>query len=347
MRAPATGRPFRFFGLAMIAWIAIRFGGIDAPILVHGTMPRPDRIPIPTVAPMPFAAAAMLTPMRRQRSIAPFHRSSSGYPSHAPRRTSMPPLAAINLRDFMSEVTDFAGDHISSTPAWSHSAFPAATPPPSLPRQPPDRWRVGAWLLWRAGSGAPAGSIAASRLGGSQAGLRVDYELTPDKNSRVTAYARVSRALDHPSAPEAATGLAVQPVHQIPVSLAMERRIALGAGGRNANSLMAFGGFNTTRIARGVEAEGYAQAGIVGFRNRDAFVDGKLSVLTPLPGLPIRAGASVSGGAQPAAGRLDIGSELQMRLPRIPARLSIEWRHRIAGHARPGSGLAITLAADF
>jgi hypothetical protein len=60
-------------------------------------------------------------------------------------------------------------------------------------------------------------------------------------------------------------------------------------------------------------------------------------------------GVALSGGAQPGVSRLDIGPQLQIRLP-LPqggARLSVEWRERIAGDAKPGSGLAITLAADF
>jgi hypothetical protein len=60
-------------------------------------------------------------------------------------------------------------------------------------------------------------------------------------------------------------------------------------------------------------------------------------------------GAALSGGAQPGISRLDIGPEIQVRLP-LPqggARLSVEWRERVAGDALPGSGLAITLGADF
>jgi hypothetical protein len=96
-------------------------------------------------------------------------------------------------------------------------------------------------------------------------------------------------------------------------------------------------------------AEGYGQAGIVGFRRGDAFIDGKFSLSTPVAQSPFRVGAALSGGAQPGVSRLDIGPELQFRLPlpNVGARIAIEWRERIAGGARPGSGLAITLAADF
>lgn len=114
-------------------------------------------------------------------------------------------------------------------------------------------------------------------------------------------------------------------------------------------AVMAVGGFGPTPIALGMEAQAYAQAGIVGFRQRDAFIDGKLSLLAPVQNTALRVGAAISGGAQPGVERLDIGPEIQVRLPLHPiaARLSIEWRERVGGRAAPASGLALTLGADF
>lgn len=226
---------------------------------------------------------------------------------------------------------------------------PVAVPlaPPTQPRS--DRWRGSAWLLWREGSATPANAVTAGRLGGSQAGLRLDYDLTPGAPGRTAAYGRVSTALNRPASPEGAVGLAWQPVRSVPISLAAERRIALGKGARNANAVLAVGGFGPTPVAPGVEAEAYAQAGMVGFRSRDLFVDGKVSLLSPIARSPLRLGASLSGGAQPGVERLDIGPEVQVRLPlpRLSTRLSVEWRERIAGQAAPSSGLAVTLGADF
>jgi len=99
----------------------------------------------------------------------------------------------------------------------------------------------------------------------------------------------------------------------------------------------------------GLEAEAYAQAGVVGFHRGDLFADGKFSLFSPIGRSPLRLGASVSGGAQPGVERLDVGPEVQVRLPlpRLATRLSVEWRERIAGQALPSSGLAVTLGADF
>ena len=112
---------------------------------------------------------------------------------------------------------------------------------------------------------------------------------------------------------------------------------------------VAAGGFGPVDIAPGLQAEAYAQAGIVGFNRRDALVDGRFALFKPIKGTPVKLGAAISGGAQPGVSRLDIGPEIQVRvpLPRTAARLSIEWRERIAGDAAPSSGIAITLAADF
>lgn len=257
----------------------------------------------------------------------------------------------VDMMNFINVSIGFANRHYASDPDY-RDGFPAtATPTPFTAARPPnDRWHGSGWLLWRDGGASPGEAIPVSRLGGSQAGLRIDYDLMSQTSSvQASAYGRVTSALASPAAPEAAIGLSIQPVRSIPVRIAAERRIALGKGGRNANSVMAVGGFGPAPIGPALMAEGYAQTGLVGFRRQDAFVDGKLSLLAPLSQSPIRIGAALSGGAQPGASRLDIGPELQVRLPlpQLSARIAVEWRERVAGDARPGSGLAMTLAADF
>lgn len=177
----------------------------------------------------------------------------------------------------------------------------------------------------------------------------MDYDLNPGAPGRAAFYGRFSAALDNPASPEAALGVSWQPVRTIMITFAAERRIAVGNGARNANALLAVGGFGPTQLLPGLEGEAYAQGGVVGFRARDLFADGKLSLLTPIAKSSLKLGASVSGGAQPTVERLDIGPELQMRLPlpRMAARMSVEWRARVAGRAAPPSGLAVTLGADF
>ena len=54
------------------------------------------------------------------------------------------------------------------------------------------------------------------------------------------------------------------------------------------------------------------------------------------------AGFGVWGGAQPGLYRVDAGPRVTMRV-RDNVRVHLDWRQRLAGNARPGSGPALTL----
>lgn len=97
-------------------------------------------------------------------------------------------------------------------------------------------------------------------------------------------------------------------------------------------------------------ADGYVQAGVVGIRARDPFVDGALRLAYPVGKLGgARIGAGIWGAAQPGLERVDLGPQLvfplRVRRSRIVA--AIEGRVRVAGKAAPGSGIALTLGTDF
>lgn len=352
------GRPLRCFGLLLLGWVGVRVA------LQPGEPLLPLKaIAIATAKPggaliVPIAIAAPFRPdadqlhrarLASQGSSARFailHTAIRDAPEPTPRQDR-----TIDFLHFIDTALAFANRHHATErgePGANPAPIPLPTaPPPATPR--PDRLRGSGWLLWRPGGMQQSALSSVGRLGGSQAGLRLDYELTPGARHRVAAYARATSALERPAAPEAALGIAVQPLRTVPVTLALERRIALGKGARNAMAVMAVGGFGPTPVVKGVEAEAYAQAGMVGFRRRDGFVDGKLSLLSPIANSPLRIGGAVSGGAQPGVSRLDIGPEVQLRLPlpKAAARLSVEWRERIAGRAAPASGVAVTLATDF
>lgn len=353
--AKASGRPIRFFGVLMAGWVAARLFSQPAPPLPIA----PSHIVaaatrLPEASPNTLSAAPAKTIyLPRARSTAPILLSGFFTPvrptSATPRLRQAADAMPVDLLDFIAFSMAFANRHYASDPNYNR-APPSASPAPLLLAAPtrPDRWQGSAWMLWRE-NGMSLADPTIGRLGASQAGLRIDYDLTPAAQSRAVAYARATSALQRPAAPEAAIGVAIQPVRTIPVSLAVERRIALGRGARNANAVMAVGGFGPTPVGHGLEAEAYAQAGMVGFNRRDAFIDGKFSLLSPVSTGKLRVGAALSGGAQPGVERLDIGPELQVRLPlpSVAARIAVEWRERIVGRAAPASGLAITLAADF
>lgn len=212
-------------------------------------------------------------------------------------------------------------------------------------------WSLGGWLYLRDGAlRAPDGIAAASQLGGSQAGLRVAYGF--GETGRVRAYGRATLAARRVAQRELAFGLAFAPVGHWPVDVAIEQRVAAGSEGRTALAAMVSGGVSDVALPQGFRLEAYSQAGVVGARQRDGFADGAIVIdrrLGPDEDAPLRLGALAAGAVQPGAARVDVGPRLTLRLPHVGegSRIALDWRQRVAGNARPESGLALTLASDF
>lgn len=237
-------------------------------------------------------------------------------------------------------------------PGAGFTASERGVPDPAARIGGGNRWSGAAWVLWRGESDGAMPSAAI--LGGSQAGARVDYALLPGAALRPVAYGRVSAALRQPIGAEGAAGLAIHPPASLPLTLAVERRQALSTDGRNDFAIVAAGGIDRRAIGQGLRLDGYAQTGMVGLAARDGFVDGRLVLdraVTPSGASDheLAIGGGLWGGAQPGATRLDIGPSATLRLRPGSAglRLSAEWRARVAGDARPSSGLAFTIGADF
>ncbi|HEV7341046.1 MAG TPA: hypothetical protein VGN68_05375 [Sphingopyxis sp.] len=212
-------------------------------------------------------------------------------------------------------------------------------------------WSLGGWLYLRGGAlRAPDGIAAASQLGGSQAGLRLAYGF--GDTGRVRAYARATIAVRRAAQRELAFGLAFAPLAHWPVDAAIEQRVAVGREGRTALAAMVSGGVGDVALPHGFRLEAYGQAGVVGARRRDGFADGAVVIdhgIGPDETSPLRLGALAAGAVQPDAARVDVGPRLTLRLPQVGegGRIALDWRQRIAGDARPASGLALTLASDF
>lgn len=292
-----------------------------------------------------WAARIDRAPVSRQRSV-------------WATRINHAPLIRIAYKDapneeLMPQHVD-AATSVSPRVAASHPAPRPSPLPLPAPAKGGRRWSASAWLFWREkGSGGTLNS--SGQFGASQAGARVDRAIGSLKLGTralpVLGYGRISAALDTPHQSEAAVGVAVRAISgQAPLSIGVERRIALEHSARNAFALVVAGGLNPTQVVGTMMAEGYAQAGVVGLSRRDRFADGRIALTAPLDrSHRVRAGLSVSGGAQPDVARLDIGPVVEARLPLggIDPRLVVEWRQRVAGDARPGSGLSITVASDF
>lgn len=240
---------------------------------------------------------------------------------------------------------------------WALSRFATnALPPPAenLPVPPvsptftqrrPDRFQLATWALIRGRQGvtvAPGSLAPGGTLGGSQAGARLIYVVTP----QVAASLRATSPVGGGSGGEVAAGIRYTPFRSIPIAITAERRKAIGeyGGGRDAFAMFVEGGVYQQPMW-GMELDGYGQAGIVGARERDWFADGGFTLTRPLF-REFSGGLGVWGGFQPGLHRVDAGPRVSMRL-RNNMRVHLDWRQRVSGNALPRSGPAITLAGDF
>lgn len=141
-----------------------------------------------------------------------------------------------------------------------------------------------------------------------------------------------------------------QPGH-LPVRLIIDRRFALD-GGRGGPEIGVIAGVGPRRIAPGIELAAYGQAGVIERKAAEGYADGAARLTHDIarPGrVRVELGAGAWGGIQPGTRRIDLGptAALAFAVAGHGARLSLDWRERVAGNARPGSGPALTLGADF
>lgn len=350
--------PLRFLGLVLGGWIGLR-----AAMLVPDW--AGDAVSVDTLPPMAAAspqsganashrfAALVISPDAEQQPARHFsmgmaparggpipRRTATAVPHWKSGRTVQPELAAppapiVAAPFFASPITLPMREE--RAPEFAH-----LMPAPLSPTAPGlGHWSLSAWTFVRRGSEAQL--AAGGQLGGSQAGARVLFRLT----EQVALSGRVSTPLRRARGTEAALGIEVQPVRSLPVRILVERRQAIGEDGRSAFALLAYGGVSDRPVFGPLLLDAYAQAGMVGVESRAAFADGAVRLSLPVTER-LSVGAGAWGAAQPGVARLDVGPQSSYRLPiGRGARISAEWRVRVSGDARPGSGPALTLATDF
>ncbi len=330
------GRPLRFVALVAAGWAGARVAilwpdGATLPEAIQHAFPIQDAV----AATAPGAPPAAL-------------------PVHGPRLAvpAMPPPAAVTaitphpeparVQLAMLGMISFGAEQPLGAPS---GAIPSLAPPPvTLPQaaQPPSRWSASGWFVTRRGT--PAG---AAMLGGDQAGLRVAYAL--GRQRRMRLYLRATAPLAMPGR-ELALGVEWQP-GKLPLRVAAEQRIGLD-GNRGGPAVAVAGGIDAVELPFEFELAAYGQAGAVWRGRIEPFADGALRVTREAArggGARLEIGAGMWGAAQREAVRLDIGPSAVATVPlgNQPVRVAIDWRERVAGDARPGSGPALTLGADF
>ncbi len=203
---------------------------------------------------------------------------------------------------------------------------------------------VSSWLLARGGA---SGTVSGGQLGASQAGVRAVYGIDPSRRLGLTA--RLAAPLEGRGR-EAALGIEWRPTRW-PVRLIAEQRFVLD-GGRGGPTVGVIAGYGPAEIAPGARIETYGQAGAIMRDGVEGFVDAAARVthgVAERGGLRLDAGVGAWVSAQRGATRGDLGPSLGLALPlgRRSVRLALDWRQRIAGTARPGSGPALSVGSDF
>lgn len=306
---------------------------------------RPTSPPVQPVDALPRAPFHARAPLPPSAPPPPAWQARDPYVTGGQQLLWLAGLSQLPVPETVATLFERRAD---STPDQAGGAAPASS------QQPVRRWSVDGWLFLRQGGGqlASAGPFGGT-YGASQAGVVARYRLFPSDGHRLSAYMRGYKALGSGGEAELAAGFAARPLPSLPLAANVEMR-ATQAGG---NTRLRPAAFATTELPPvtlplDMRAELYGQAGYVGGEQPTAFADGQLRVDRELAQFDlgdVRAGAGAWGGAQKGAARLDIGpaANVGLKIGGAPARLSVDYRVRVAGDAQPGSGLAVTLSAGF
>jgi hypothetical protein len=152
----------------------------------------------------------------------------------------------------------------------------------------------------------------------------------------------------------AALGLSARPLPRVPVVAAIEARLTDQDGKRRYQPVaMAVTELPPFPLPLGLRGEAYAQAGYVAGHFATPFADGQFRAdraLFRLGSAQARLGGGLWAGGQKGASRFDAGPSATVSMPLgrgLYGRAAVDWRFRVAGNARPGSGPAVTLSAGF
>jgi hypothetical protein len=259
-------------------------------------------------------------------------------------RNNLPSPSLREMGQTLPSVAALDGVSRASSVLAQPSAIGSITPPPARDTDARPRLKLSGWAIWR---NAPDGTglAAAGQLGGSQAGLRATLPvLQVGQSLELGLNGRASSPLRSSKGKEVALGLSFLRSGSLPIEIGVERRL----GAREAFAMTAATGVNDRAIGPRLKLSGYGQAGLVGMRRRDAFIDGALQIdrtIVSKGNVEINTGIGIWGAAQPGLYRMDVGPQTSLKLSKL--RISGQWRFRVAGDAQPGSGPAITIGADF
>jgi len=375
--AKSRGKPLAILGLLLVAWTAGRVMLWEAPWPQLGSL---------TATALASDAASTMLADKDDRTTETAQASSTSVAQPWQGLAPPPPIGAMRvegldanavpLASMMPSQPDFAtmdgaaaavGHQVIWMAAMSHLPVPVSVQQSfaraNLPVQQPsdavsttDRWSADSWLYWRQNSNsALVSQTRAPTYGASQLGAVLNYRLAPSAARDPRAYVRAYRALVENGESELSVGLSARPLAELPLRAHAELRATQRSGDTGVE--LRPSAFVTSEIPPvdlpfKARAEFYAQAGYVGGDDATAFADGQLHVLRDVGQFDlakISFGAAAWGGAQKGAERVDVGPSMRvdMTIGSVPARLSVDYRERVAGSAQPDSGAAVTLSTSF
>ena len=326
-----------------------------APAQPMAVDPQPPPLESAMAAAVPavrYVQSVVGVPVRMARGVVPVYQLPAAMPARLERAARYYDARNAGIEGYarLPEVdgwpsTRLAGVSLPGSFVSTPQSVPAAAPIPPIDPRKFDRLQLSSWALLRSQQTGAAGSrslASGGQLGASQAGARLIYNL----DRRLAIAARFSSEVGRRGG-EAALGVRVRPLVSVPVWITAERRQAIGkhGGGRSDFALFMEGGLYQQPLPWDFALDGYIQGGVVGLKARDLFVDGAVTISRPVY-RQFSAGFGVWGGAQPGLYRVDAGPRITMRV-RNNLKVHVDWRQKLAGNARPGSGPVLTLAGDF
>ena len=341
------GRALASIALLCGTWVTARIAVTTMDISAvsqtgHEIYPNPVRMgPVPKLASTPT-----FTHYSAQ------HRVAAPAVRHAQNSQAKIPLQPEGAAPFFVS----AGTPVRISPAALLPTDPdvviqIGAPPPSATT--PQGFEIYAYSFWRHGS-SPTGMLGNGQYGGSQSAVIAAIPMLRFSGnpglSRLSLNGRASVAHGSARERELAAGARWRPVARIPVQVIAERRFRENRP--DAFAALVAGGQSGVKLPLGFRLDGYGQAGFVSGQGGGPFADVAAHAHRPIAQsqrASFAIGAGIWGGGQDNVMRIDVGPNMRANVSAGSAvfQFDASWRWRVAGHAQPGHGPAMTLSTSF
>ena len=341
------GRALASIALLCGTWVTARIAVTTMDIRAvrqtdHGTYPNPVRMgSVPKLASTPTFIR-----QSSQHSVAALF---VGHAQNSQAKIALQPEGAAPL--FYSAGTPARISPPAFLPTDPDVITPIAAPLPSATT--PQGFEVYAYSFWRRGS-SPAGTLGNGQYGGSQSAVIaaipvLRFSGNPG-HSRLSMAGRISVAHGSVRERELAAGVRWRPVARIPAQVIAERRFRENRP--DAFAALVAGGQSGVKLPLEFRLDGYGQAGFVSGQGGGPFADVAAQAhrsIAQSQRASFAIGAGIWGGGQDNVMRMDIGPNMRANISAGSAvfQFDASWRVRVAGHAQPGDGPAVTLSTSF